>query len=170
MKEAATVPHTRKDFLSVLDFEPADLERCLDLAAQVKADRSLGSSRADGERPRRTARARRCSRRRPFAPGRRSKSRFTKSAVMWCRFSPTRRWASREPVEDVARNIERWVDAVVIRTFSQRLLEEFAAAAPKLHVINALSDTEHPCQALSRFPHPARTLGHAAGPDDRLHW
>jgi ornithine carbamoyltransferase len=38
---------------------------------------------------------------------------------------------------------------VVIRTFSQRLLEEFAAAAPQLHVINALSDTEHPCQAVA---------------------
>src|SRR5439155_21343150 len=33
---------TRKDFLSVLDFEPADLERCLQLASQVKADRALG--------------------------------------------------------------------------------------------------------------------------------
>src|SRR3977135_3823275 len=33
---------TRKDFLSVLDFDDADLERCLHLAAQVKADRSLG--------------------------------------------------------------------------------------------------------------------------------
>src|SRR6185369_16385642 len=33
---------TRKDFLSVLDFDPADLEHCLQLAAQVKADRSLG--------------------------------------------------------------------------------------------------------------------------------
>ena len=50
---------------------------------------------------------------------------------------------------DVARNLERWVDAVVIRTFSQRLLQEFAAAAPRLHVINALTDDEHPCQALA---------------------
>ncbi|HEV8233180.1 MAG TPA: hypothetical protein VGP84_01235, partial [Gemmatimonadaceae bacterium] len=42
MKEASTVPRTRKDFLSVLDFDPVELERCLDLSAQVKADRSLG--------------------------------------------------------------------------------------------------------------------------------
>src|SRR4249919_2541458 len=42
MKEASTVPRTRKDFLSVLDFDPVELERCLELAAQVKADRSLG--------------------------------------------------------------------------------------------------------------------------------
>ena len=33
---------TRKDFLSVLDFDAADLERCLDLAASVKSDRVLG--------------------------------------------------------------------------------------------------------------------------------
>mgnify|MGYP003351531818 CR=1 FL=1 len=58
---------------------------------------------------------------------------------------------SREPVEDVARNLERWVDAVVIRTFSQATLEEFAKAAPKLHVINALTDGQHPCQAVADF-------------------
>ena len=33
----------------------------------------------------------------------------------------------REPVADVARNLERWVDAVIIRTFSQQVLQEFAA-------------------------------------------
>jgi ornithine carbamoyltransferase len=38
---------------------------------------------------------------------------------------------------------------VIIRTFSQRLLQEFAAAAKRLHVINALTDDQHPCQALS---------------------
>src|SRR3954466_9401734 len=37
-----SVTQTRKDFLSVLDFDAADLERCLQLAAQLKADRSLG--------------------------------------------------------------------------------------------------------------------------------
>ena len=56
---------------------------------------------------------------------------------------------SREPASDVARNLERWVDAVVIRTFAQQTVEEFAAAAPSLHVVNALTDEEHPCQALA---------------------
>src|SRR5207245_7490548 len=55
----------------------------------------------------------------------------------------------REPVADVARNLERWVDAVIIRTFSQEVLQEFAAAAPRLHVVNALTDQEHPCQAVA---------------------
>jgi ornithine carbamoyltransferase len=58
---------------------------------------------------------------------------------------------SREPAADVARNLERWVDAAVIRTSSIALMAEFALAAPRLHVINALTDEEHPCQALADF-------------------
>src|SRR5262249_15157903 len=56
---------------------------------------------------------------------------------------------SREPVSDVARNLERWVDAAIIRTYSQQLLQEFATSARKLHVINALTHDEHPCQAIA---------------------
>ena len=55
----------------------------------------------------------------------------------------------REPIADVARNLERWVSGVVIRTFAQDRLVEFAKAAPRLHVVNALTDEEHPCQALA---------------------
>jgi ornithine carbamoyltransferase len=55
----------------------------------------------------------------------------------------------REPIADVARNLERWVAGVVIRTFAQERLVEFSAAAPRLHVVNALTDEEHPCQALA---------------------
>jgi ornithine carbamoyltransferase len=57
----------------------------------------------------------------------------------------------REPVADIARSLERWVDAVVVRTFSHAKLEEFAASAPRLHVINALTDDEHPCQIMADF-------------------
>jgi ornithine carbamoyltransferase len=55
----------------------------------------------------------------------------------------------REPLEDVARNLERWVKALVIRTYAHAKVTTCAAAAPMLHVINALSDREHPCQALA---------------------
>jgi ornithine carbamoyltransferase len=55
----------------------------------------------------------------------------------------------RETLEDVARNLERWVHGAVLRTFGQSRLERFAAAAPQLRVINALTDEEHPCQALA---------------------
>ena len=57
--------------------------------------------------------------------------------------------ADREPLHDVARNLERWVDAVVIRTFAQKRLSIFTESAPALRIVNALSDEEHPCQALA---------------------
>ena len=55
----------------------------------------------------------------------------------------------RETIEDVARNLERWVCGAVVRTFAQARLEAFADAAPGLRVVNALTDEEHPCQALA---------------------
>ena len=53
----------------------------------------------------------------------------------------------REPVADVARVLERYVDAIVARTFAHSTLVELAKWA-SVPVINALSDGEHPCQAL----------------------
>jgi ornithine carbamoyltransferase len=55
----------------------------------------------------------------------------------------------RESIEDVARNLERWVFGAVVRTFAQERLRRFATAAPLLRVVNALTDEEHPCQALA---------------------
>jgi ornithine carbamoyltransferase len=54
----------------------------------------------------------------------------------------------RESIADVARNLERWVDAIVVRTFAQAIVEELADAAA-IPVINALTNLEHPCQALA---------------------
>src|SRR5690348_1017253 len=54
----------------------------------------------------------------------------------------------REPLKDIARNLERWTDAIVARTFSQRTVEDLADWA-RVPVINALSDVYHPCQALA---------------------
>ena len=60
------------------------------------------------------------------------------------------RLGQRESIPDVARNLERWVQAVVARTFTQGAVEELAAHA-SIPVINALSDRFHPCQALADF-------------------
>jgi ornithine carbamoyltransferase len=60
------------------------------------------------------------------------------------------RLGERESIQDVARNLERWVHAIVARTFEQQAIEELAAHAA-IPVINALSDRFHPCQALADF-------------------
>jgi ornithine carbamoyltransferase len=54
----------------------------------------------------------------------------------------------RESAEDIARTLERWVDALVARTFRHELVENLAQAL-SVPVINALTDREHPCQALA---------------------
>lgn len=54
----------------------------------------------------------------------------------------------RESIPDVARVLSRYVDAIAARTFSQQTLEALARYSD-VPVINALSDLEHPCQALA---------------------
>jgi len=56
----------------------------------------------------------------------------------------------RESVSDVARNLERMVQGIMVRTFSHSIVEELAAAAA-VPVINGLTDFCHPCQALADF-------------------
>jgi ornithine carbamoyltransferase len=160
MTQAATL--ARKDFLSVLDFDAADFERCLTLAAHLKADRSRGlqAPTASALNGRHVAML--------FEkPSLRTSSTF-EIAVRELgghvvALQPDAALGRREPVADVARNIERWVDGVIIRTFSQQVLEEFAAAATRLHVINALTDEEHPCQAIADFLTLQERLGPVRG-------
>jgi ornithine carbamoyltransferase len=56
----------------------------------------------------------------------------------------------REKIADVARNLERWVDGIILRTFKHRTVTEMAANA-SIPVINALTDVEHPCQSLADY-------------------
>jgi len=141
---------TRKDFLSVLDFDTAELERCLELATRLKAERKLGRHAPTAE----------------ALDGRHVATLFDKPSLRTrttfeiavrelgghvVALQPDVALGHREAVADVARNLERWVNAVVIRTYSQRTIEEFAGAARRLHVVNALTDEEHPCQAIADF-------------------
>ncbi len=64
--------------------------------------------------------------------------------------SAPQRIPDREPIADVARNLERWVDAVALRTFSHSTVEEFARWS-RVPVVNGLSEMFHPCQALTDF-------------------
>jgi ornithine carbamoyltransferase len=58
------------------------------------------------------------------------------------------RLGERETATDIARNLERWVDVVMARTFSHDSVLELAASA-SVPVVNGLSDLHHPCQVLS---------------------
>ena len=58
------------------------------------------------------------------------------------------RLGDREPLGDIAHNLERWVDGIVLRTFAHETVSKMAEYA-SIPVINALSDFEHPCQALA---------------------
>lgn len=74
---------------------------------------------------------------------------------------------SRETPADVARNLERWVDGIVARTFAQATLVTLASHA-RVPVINALSDWEHPCQVLAALLTIQERFGRIRG--IRLAW
>ena len=133
-------------FLSILDLDREGLLACLELAAAFKAARAAG---VPHERPldgRHIALL--------FEkPSLRTRSTFQIAVrelggdVIEPQEAVT--FGGRESIADVARNLERWVYGAVVRTFAQARLEAFAAAAPALRVVNALTNEEHPCQALA---------------------
>jgi ornithine carbamoyltransferase len=135
-----------RQVLSILDLKPTELEACLDLAASMKHARRAGRPHATPLEGRHVALL--------FEkPSLRTRSTFTIAVrelggdVLEPPAEVT--FGGRETVEDVARNLERWVFGLVMRTFAQSRLERIAAAAPALRIVNALTDEEHPCQALA---------------------
>jgi ornithine carbamoyltransferase len=133
-------------FLSVLDLTPAELETCLALAASLKAARHA-------QRPHETPLAGRHVALLFDKPSLRTRSTFMIAVreLGGDVIEPPAdvAFGGRESIEDVARNLERWVYGAVVRTFAQARLERFAGAAPGLRIVNALTDEEHPCQALA---------------------
>lgn len=69
---------------------------------------------------------------------------------------------TRESVPDVARNLSRWVDGIMARTFAHRTVVDLAASA-SVPVINGLSDWEHPCQILADLLTVREHLGRLDG-------
>ena len=154
------VPVGAKDFLSVLDLSHGELERVLDLAAELKLDRKEGKASIQ-----------------PLAgkhlgmifekPSLRTRTTFT-IAVRELGgevIEPPAdvAFGGRESLEDVARNFERWLAGLVVRTFAQARLKRIADAAPRMHVVNALTDEEHPSQALADMLTLREQLGSLAG-------
>jgi ornithine carbamoyltransferase len=70
--------------------------------------------------------------------------------------------AEREPVKDVARNLDRWTQGIVARVYAQTTIDELARWS-SVPVINALSDLYHPCQALADMLTIRERLGGFAG-------
>jgi ornithine carbamoyltransferase len=137
-----------KDFLSILDLTQVDFLRLLDLAADMKARRRLGRQAPTAN----------------LLAGKHVALLFEKPSLRTVatfevavrelggdtlHLAPQFADGVREPLKDVARNLERWVAALVVRTFGQEKATTLANAARCLHVINALTDEQHPCQALA---------------------
>jgi ornithine carbamoyltransferase len=133
-------------FLSVLDFDQATLQACLDRAAEMKAARAAGRRH---ERPLEGLHVALLFEK----PSLRTRATF-QIAVRELGGDvieppPDAALGGRETIADVAKNLERWVFGAVVRTYEQARLQAFAEAAPRLRVVNALTNEEHPCQALA---------------------
>jgi ornithine carbamoyltransferase len=132
-----------RDYLSVDDLEPAEILHLLDLAERLKADRDL---HRDALQHRTIALI--------FEKASTRTRVSFEVAVDQLGGRPTTLTATDlqlgrgETIEDTGRVLSRYVDAIVLRTFEQERLEALAGAAT-VPVINALSDFEHPCQALA---------------------
>jgi ornithine carbamoyltransferase len=132
-----------RDYLSVDDLAPAEILQLLDLAERLKVDRSL---HRDAMRDRTVALIFEKSSTRTRVSFEVAVDQLGGRPMT---LSATDLQLGRgETIEDTGRVLSRYVDAIVLRTFEQERLEALAGAA-SVPVINALSDFEHPCQALA---------------------
>jgi len=133
------------DFLSLRDFTPEQVRRLLDLAAEIKANRSQFGRALEGqtlamifEKPSLRTRV-------TFDVGIQQLGGFS------LYLSPAEiNLGKRESIHDVAKNLERMVQGIMIRTFAHAIVEEMAYYAG-VPVINGLTDYSHPCQAMADF-------------------
>src|SRR5512146_1343724 len=133
------------DFLSIRDFSPQEIHDLLEQARQVKADPEAYVTALNGktlamifEKPSLRTRV-------TFDVGIQQLGGFS------VYLSPAEiNLGKRESVYDVAKNLERMVQGIMIRTFAHSIVEDMArhAAVP---VINGLTDYSHPCQAMADF-------------------
>ena len=139
---------TGRCFLSVLDFDPDDLTHNLVLATDLKRDRHLGRETTMSAALEGTYIAILFEK-----PSLRTRSTF-EIAIRelggdFIDPSADVALGTRESLADVGRSLERWVQGAVVRTFEQARIVDLAMATSELRVINALTDEEHPCQALA---------------------
>jgi len=133
------------DLVSICDFSPHEIELLMALCARMKAHPGEYSSALKGKQVV------------LFFEKPSLRTRLTFEAGMGQLggasffFDQTAsRLGAREPLSDVAHNLERWVNGIVLRTFEHSTVTGMAENA-SIPVINALSDLEHPCQALADY-------------------
>ena len=147
-RDASAPDQTGRAYLSVLDLNPEALEACLALAARLKQERRLGA-----DAPTAKALAGHSLALLFDKPSLRTRTGFEIAmrelgGHVTCPPSADA-LGTREALADVARTLERWVSIAAIRTFQQSRLDEFVQATTRLRVVNALTNEEHPCQALA---------------------
>ena len=143
------------DFLGVVDLSPAELRAVLALATRVKKDPAAWAGSLAGlhaalvfEKPSLRTRV-------SFEVG------LTKLGMHAIYLDQQgSKLGERESLKDFAKNIERFVDLVVARVFDHAALEGIAQHTD-IPIVNALSDVEHPCQALADVLTMAEHLGDA---------
>ena len=136
---------TGRDFVSMLDYGTEDLQRMLEVAGEVKANPARYATALAGktlfmyfEKPSLRTRV-------TFEAG---MTQLGGHAIYYT--AADGKIGVRESVEDVARNLERWVDGAMCRTFSHELVRDLARLS-RIPVINGLTDHLHPCQALADY-------------------
>jgi ornithine carbamoyltransferase len=143
------------DYLSSADLDGAQTEALLDLAADFKAGRRRGdlSGRTLGLIFTKASTRTRVS----FTVA------MARLGGQTIDLDPAATQLGRgEPLADTARVLSRYVDALAVRTFAQTELEDYAHWAT-IPVINALTDQEHPCQALADYLTLRDAFGQLAG-------
>jgi len=133
------------DFLSIRDFTPQQIRHLLDLAHMMKSHPETYSESLKGktlalifEKPSLRTRV-------SFDVGIQQLGGFS-----LCLSPAEIQLGKRESVHDVARNLERMVQGIMIRTFAHEIVEKMAEHA-SVPVINGLTDFSHPCQAMADF-------------------
>lgn len=141
------------DLLSIDQLSGATLEALIDKAIAVKADRKLGAGALSGKSVTMLFEKPSLRTRMSFEIG------LTGLGAHVVYFDHSKqKIGERESVKDYARNLERWTDCVIARVFSHAVIEEMALHA-RIPVVNALSDLEHPCQAVADMQTLKEQLG-----------
>jgi ornithine carbamoyltransferase len=135
----------QKDFLSIRDLSVYEFSRMLDQAAEVKKHPDKYRKALKGKILAMIFQKPSLRTRMTFEAG---MLRLGGEAIY---LAPSDiQMGSRESAADIGKNLERWVDGIMIRTFGHRIAVDLAAST-KIPVINALTDLSHPCQAMADF-------------------